>query len=363
MLEAKCLKKAVVPSTLIENPSPGSIQSTRLALHVSQEDANACFVYIASGPHVYKLQITLGESSVIKGKEGLLIPEHAEVIASSLVNRCPHRSEIQSIVLAEAESHGYLMLGSVDSYGHLIVSKLDASGEDVDRLTYSVLPPDNGIGEGSWAGLCFSPNQLSMAAVARSFCKAVDIYDQDIHIRTFRPLWYPASLNFMQNVVNGNQSSILAITEGSQLTMWDLRMKENGGCLHRIAGIPGDALYAVCSSSNGNIAVGGADRTVTIYDPRRWASLSRLVHCAKYEITGLCFSAVDPDYIYIQGLDYEVFCGQWRENSKLFSFRGDSNWLGFSKSSNKDILGGWTDSGSIFVANVENEFDKLDLIQ
>lgn len=35
MLEAKSLVKAVVPSTLIENASPGNIQSTRLALHVS----------------------------------------------------------------------------------------------------------------------------------------------------------------------------------------------------------------------------------------------------------------------------------------------------------------------------------------
>lgn len=46
-------------------------------------------------------------------------------------------------------------------------------------------------------------------------------------------------------------------------------MKENGGCIQRVCGAPGDILYAVCSSSTGNIAVGGADRTVTIYDPRR----------------------------------------------------------------------------------------------
>jgi len=51
-------------------------------------------------------------------------------------------------------------------------------------------------------------------------------------------------------------------------------MKENGGCVHRICGSPGDIFYAVCSSSNGNVAVGGADRTVTIYDPRRLASVS-----------------------------------------------------------------------------------------
>lgn len=27
----------------------------------------------------------------------------------------------------------------------------------------------------------------------------------------------------------------------------------------------------------------------------------------------------------------QVFCGDWKEYSKVFSFRGDSNWLGFSK--------------------------------
>uniref|UniRef100_A0A368UH20 Uncharacterized protein n=1 Tax=Glycine max TaxID=3847 RepID=A0A368UH20_SOYBN len=333
MLEAKCLKKAVVPSTLIQDPSPGSLQCTRLALRVS-EDQSSCFVYIASGPHIYRLHIALGESSISEGKDSLLIPEHTEIIASSLLSRCPHRSEIQSIALAEVESCGYVMLGSVDSYGHLIVSKLDASGE------------------GSWSGLCFCPNQWSMTAVARSFCKTIDIYDQDIHIRTLRPLWYPTSLNFLQDGVNGNQSSTLAITEGSQLTMWDLRMKENGGCVHRICGIPGDIFYAVCSSSNGNVAVGGADRTVTIYDPRRWSALSRWVHCSKYEITGLAFSTIDPDCIYIQGVDYEVFCGKWKESNKTFSFRGDSNWLGFSKCSDKDVLAGWCDSGSIFIADV-----------
>ncbi|XP_029128245.1 uncharacterized protein LOC109803423 isoform X4 [Cajanus cajan] len=302
MLEAKCLKKAVVPSSLIEDPSPGSLQCTRLALRVS-EDPSSCFVYIASGPHIYNLHIALGESSVSEGKDSLLIPEHTEVIASSLLNRCPHRSEIQSIALADEESCGYVMLGSVDSYGHLIVSKLDASGEDVDKLTYSALPHDNGIGEGSWSGLCFCPNQWSMTAVARSFCKTIDIYDQDIHIRTLRP------------------------------------------------------------SSNGNVAVGGVDRTVTIYDPRRWSALSRLVHCSKFEITGLSFSAIDPDYIYIQGVDYEVFCGQWKENKKVFSFRGDSNWLGFSKCSGKDVLAGWCDSGSIFIADVASKVDEVVSVQ
>ncbi|GAV66122.1 hypothetical protein CFOL_v3_09632 [Cephalotus follicularis] len=283
LLEAKSLQKAVVPATLIQNPSPGNLQSTRLALHVD-EDHSSCLVYIASGCHSYKLQIPLEDSLISKGKESLLIPEQTQVIKSMSVNRCPHRSEIQSIVVTEIDSTGDMVLGSVDSYGLLIVSKLDISGEDVDRLTYSVLPRDCGVGEGSWAGLCFSPSQWSTVAVAHSFCKSVDIYDQDIHICTLRTLWYPSSLNFMQNLGHGKDGSILAVTEGCQLTIWDLRMKENGGCVHRICGSLGDVFYAVCSSSSGNIAVGGADRTVTIYDPRRWSALSRWVHCSKYEV-------------------------------------------------------------------------------
>ncbi|KAB5568480.1 hypothetical protein DKX38_002273 [Salix brachista] len=238
------------------------------------------------------------------------------------------------------------------------------------------------------------------AAVARSFCKSIDVYDQDIHVRSLHTLWYPSSLNFLENSGHGSENSILAVAEGCQLTLWDLRMKENGGCLQRISGSIGDIFYAVCSSSTGNVAVGGADRTVTIYDPRRlvitiglfgtmygdrgfvynslgfsflmrevsfvtydlWSPISRWVHCSKYEITGLAFSSLDPDYIYIQGVDYEVLCGQWKECEKVFSFRGDSNWLGFSKCCNRDVVGGWCDSGSIFMADVGVKESEINMV-
>jgi hypothetical protein len=121
-----------------------------------------------------------------KGKESLLIPINAEVISSSVVDRCPHRSEIQSVVLAEGEGDGCLILGTVDSYGHLIVSRLDTVADDIDRASYSVPPRDCGVGEGSWAGLCFSPMHQSTVAVARELCKCIDIYDQDIHVRSLR---------------------------------------------------------------------------------------------------------------------------------------------------------------------------------
>uniref|UniRef100_A0A453G099 Uncharacterized protein n=1 Tax=Aegilops tauschii subsp. strangulata TaxID=200361 RepID=A0A453G099_AEGTS len=264
------------------------------------------------------------------------------VISSSVVDRCPHRSEIQSVVLAEGEGDSCLILGTVDSYGHLIVSRLDTVAEDIDRASYSVPPHDSGVGEGSWAGLCFSPTHHSTVAVARELCKSIDIYDQDIHIRSLRTLWYPSSVRFPQCFPQGSEcSSILAITEGPQLSIWDFRMHNNGGCVQRVSGPTGGILYSVCTSPSGLIAVGGTDRAVTIYDPRRWSALSRWVGCSKYEITGLSFSSVDQSFIYVQGVDYEITCGRWRESERAFSFRGDSNWLGFSKCANTDVVAGW----------------------
>ncbi|KAL6616437.1 hypothetical protein ACP70R_038707 [Stipagrostis hirtigluma subsp. patula] len=317
MLAARSLRKASVPPALLTDPSPGSLP-TRLAVHVNGA-GSSCSAYLASGCRVYKIEICLDGAILSKGKESLLIPDNAQVISSSVVDRCPHRSEIQSVALAEGEGDSCLILGTVDSYGHLIVSRLDT----VDDVTSYSVPPRDGVGEGSWAGICFSPVHQSTVAVARQLCKSVDIYEEDIHLRSLHTF----------------------------LSIWDVRMNNNGGCIQRISGSVGNSVYSVCSSPSGLIATGGTDRTVTVYDPRRWAALSRWVGCSKYEITGLSFSSVDQSFIYVHGVDYEITCGLWKENERAFSFRGDSNWLGFSKCPGTDIVAGWCESGSIFIAD------------
>lgn len=62
---------------------------------------------------------------------------------------------------------------------------------------------------------------------------------------------------------------MFSVIELLQLSIWDLRTKENGGCVQRIMGSVGNMLYAVSVSSSGYIAAAGEDRTVTVYDPRR----------------------------------------------------------------------------------------------
>uniref|UniRef100_A0A453G063 Uncharacterized protein n=2 Tax=Aegilops tauschii subsp. strangulata TaxID=200361 RepID=A0A453G063_AEGTS len=128
MLSARSLRKASIPPSLLSDPSPGCLQPTRLAVHVNG-DGGSCSAYFASGCRVYKLEISMEEEMLSRGKESLLIPINAQVISSSVVDRCPHRSEIQSVVLAEGEGDSCLILGTVDSYGHLIVSRLDTVAE------------------------------------------------------------------------------------------------------------------------------------------------------------------------------------------------------------------------------------------
>lgn len=79
MLEAKSLRKAKVPPSLLEHPSPGHIQSTRLALHIN-EDSSTCSLYIASGARIYKLRVSMEDSLINQGKESLLIPDQTHTL-------------------------------------------------------------------------------------------------------------------------------------------------------------------------------------------------------------------------------------------------------------------------------------------
>lgn len=53
-----------------------------------------------------------------------------------------------------------------------------------------------------------------------------------------------------------------------QLSIWDVRQGERGGCVKRMLGaFSGDPLYAVTSSTEGLIGIGGAERVVMVLDP------------------------------------------------------------------------------------------------
>ena len=60
----------------------------------------------------------------------------------------------------------------------------------------------------------------------------------------------------------------LIISLTLQLSIWDLRQAERGGCVQRVLGaFSGQSLNAVDCSSDGLVAVGGAERVVLVMDP------------------------------------------------------------------------------------------------
>ncbi|EFJ08450.1 hypothetical protein SELMODRAFT_428985 [Selaginella moellendorffii] len=349
MVRARRLVRATIPRHVVGLPSPATPHSRRVAVQAPIDGGEACNVYIASASRIYRLKADLPCSSVLEGKEGLLVPSDSRILEAEKLEHCPHRAEVQCIALSNPSQEA--LLASVDSYGHLMVSKLSKG------TSYAVSPPDPGAGEGGWAGCVFSPHQPSLITVARGFARSIDIYDRDVHVRTFHTLQCPTALTFL----HGACPSVLAISEGPQLSIWDLRCGEQGGCVQRFLGsFTGESLYSVCSSWDNLLGAAGADRAVTIFDTRRWIPRARWVNALKYEVTGIAFSATKQSYVFAHGLDYEVAGGEWNEDDfegtikRSFGFRGDSRWLGMDKCLDKDFLAGWSENGSIFIADFEN---------
>lgn len=358
-VRVRTLQRVTVPPSLFPNASPAATHSHRVAAHFA-DNGTDCNVYLASGLDVYCIKMELKETGADAGKDGLLIPVDSEVVRAWQVEQCPHRAEIQGIALIPSSSDDGFFLGSVDAYGRFIVTSLNS---DIPGSSYTAGPRDAGVGEGWWAGIVFNRNVPSLAAVGRGFAKAVDVYDKDMHVRTLRTLQHPTCLTFLQGPLF-DSGTILAVTEGPQLSIWDLRQAERGGCVQRMLGaFTGDSLNAIACSSEGLVAVGGAERVVMVMDPLKWTPRSRWTGCLKYEVTGLSFSAVDPGLIYVHGLDYEVVCAPWNRektggsNTPAFSFRGDSRWLGFDKCCDSDLFAGWSEAGTIYAGHVDGNAD------
>ncbi|KAL7251540.1 hypothetical protein ACSBR1_013388 [Camellia fascicularis] len=78
------------------------------------------------------------------------------------------------------------------------------------------------VGQGFASVQVNGPWQLSHTASAEALMYMTKIFTSRLYLH----YGIPSSLSFMQSLCSGNDSSILAVTEGCQLSIWDLRMKE-----------------------------------------------------------------------------------------------------------------------------------------
>lgn len=172
-----------------------------------------------------------------------------------------------------------------------------------------------------------------------------------------------------------------------QVSLWDVRAAERGGCVARIAcSQQGCNLYttAWCRAEGGLLGAAGAERSVSLLEPRKWRVLYKWFNVLKSSLSYLHFLSEAPRNAVVAGLDYELLCSDWRGPGSISAkvaaapagraagpelgadgaplppptallplgptFRGDARWLGLAKAADQDVFAGYAASGNVYVA-------------
>lgn len=246
------------------------------------------------------------------------------------------------------------------------------------------LQPEEVAVEAGWAGIALAPGQPSQSAIARHFPKDVTLFDGPLPVRTIHTLYRPNAVQLLPTTLTSSAGGggVLAVAEGPLLSIWDLRVAGRGARVAKLnGGVSSGHLYCIAMSDGSGpplLGAAGADRSVMVWDARKWTSVDRWTNCMKYEATALHFPTQNAKYCVACGLDYEVVCGRWGgerrnrlggghrtadgqngdrpsgegEGEGQRSFRGDSRWLGLAKAQGQDVVAGLTASAQLYVAEL-----------
>ncbi|KAJ1476697.1 hypothetical protein T484DRAFT_1965101, partial [Baffinella frigidus] len=213
------------------------------------------------------------------------------------------------------------MLVSCDVRG--VVNALTPPDEEgsTGRWQATRLPiEDADDGESGWTGaaLDFSGTQ---AAIARGFQRSLTIMDlaTAAPVRTFRSMHCPTRVAILGAGGDAAEAGgdrcgtgvdgLVALAEGHQVSLWDARVSGRTACVARVSGSLA-TLYAL-GWGKGTLAAGGADRSIYVFEPRKWSICGRAMAIGKAEIMWLGLSHVDPSIYYACGADSQLICGQW----------------------------------------------------
>lgn len=387
---------------LPEALSPGSLFGCRVAIAALPEGGEPLYeAFLASGRQVYSLAAPRGSQPFHgwRGKEGVCIPQPAAPGAAHALPQLAHRAEVQDLRLVDTGGGG-AVLATADCYGRATLAHLRRAGGAGDALEpgeAQQCQPADLLVEAGWAGVAVAPGQPSQAAVARHFAKDVTLFDGGIALRTIHTTYPPAAVSLLSSCLAEAPGGgpLVAVAEGPQVSLWDVRGAGRGARVARLTtnSPHHGALYALAVADDGGaplLAAAGEDRAVFVWDARKWVTLDRWGNCSKYELTALHFSSANPSSCYAGGLDYEVVCGEWggslrgrqgggtrtgsgaahapsagesgggaqhgtatSHGTRAVSFRGDSRWAGLAKACGQDVLAGVTQSCQLYVAELK----------
>lgn len=312
------LQPSVVPVPF----SAASQQATRLA--AAGDDA---FVF-ATGQSVFRLRCsmtlqrsqepgsqTFGSGAAVSAAiaDDYMVPRSfASLDVEPFLPHSAHQAEVQSVAADSSR------VATVDAYGTCIVTVGgcdETNRDDVDRASlrgvdsFVLHPVSLTAGEPGWAGVTLRRDDPGVAVVAREFFRDLTLYDRDVPARTVHTLLSPSGLSFC-----GNESTV-AVSEGADMALYDLRAGERGSCAARKT-VTTSRLLALDTSADGTlVAVAGMDRIVHVYDVRTMSVRDRWPACLKYECAGLALSREMDGMVYVCSVDNEVACGAWSEDA------------------------------------------------
>ncbi|EFN57285.1 hypothetical protein CHLNCDRAFT_143873 [Chlorella variabilis] len=382
--------------TVMEPPPPAHVEA------LPGPDAAQYEAFVASGRHVYSVAVPRGGAFAgERGKGGVYIAEAGAEVQAAPLGALQHQAEVQHLALHE-QGDGQAVLASVDCYGRALLAQARRlEGQPGLHITgVHQLQPADVLREPGWAGVALAPGQPSQAAVARHFAKDVTLFDGPMAVQTIHTLYRPTAVQLLstRHVASPGGGPLVAVAEGPQLSIWDVRGSKRGGRVAKLCPGPYHGhLYCIAAADDGGLPLIGAaghERSVLVWEPRKWVLLDRWSNCLKYEATGMHFCSANPRLCYVAGMDYEVLCGEWGGNkaSRLgggnraannthtglksgaaaagaadaqgeeetaaaagglgrgVSFRGDSRWVGLGKAAGQDVLAGMTQSCQLYVA-------------
>eukprot|EP00890_Picochlorum_soloecismus_P002437 jgi/Picsp_1/3194/NSC_06034-R1_hypothetical protein CHLNCDRAFT_143873 [Chlorella variabilis] len=327
-----------------------------------------------------------------KGKGGVSLPSYSrDKVVSREILELKMRTEVQSLCMSAPNSHGESCMACTDSTGRALLVRLQSNGVDTNCSSLEMIDPRDGGQpcELGWTGAAVSPWSMGIVAIARHFPRDVTVFDHNVPIRECNTLYPPNDLLLMSPDMStdGDRTPILAVAEGPDVCIWDLRVAGRGGRIARL--MPGafsGQLYTIAASSRYSgcpvLGAAGEDRTVHVWDPRTWKSVDKWSNCLKYEVTSLHFMS-NPAFCVVGGLDYEVVCSRWmggsdqsdkgfgaqklskgraagpatavgseaeagRQSNVAASFRGAARWLGLAKSPSSDTFAGITADKTLY---------------
>ena len=305
---APLFHKAMLPKPVRITPS--FLGSGLFAL--SEAD---CF--LASGQEVWRVSAQHHASDMDEVREAIALGAPTAPLSSisaQLVCAAATSAggDIQSVT-AHKSDDGAMTVAAVDAAGGIAVCvKHRNTGDGSPWKTKRIDGPGFRDGEFGWSGLALGEDGRQVA-VARHFQRSVGVYDIATGglVRMINTVFNPNSISWLGTGGAGQlpgAEGLIAVAEHKCISLWDMRVGSRA--VQRLVPTASSPLYSV-NWGRGVVGCCGGDRSIYVYDPKRWTIRGRAMGVTKTQALSLSFSAADPRLYFVHGCDTQLVCGQW----------------------------------------------------